>query len=205
MKVPNTDKCVWSPSQQLDRLRIRWDLKQCVLPVPDRRLSDLYELIILVLENSTAVKVRTLAKVSGKIIAMSPALGFATQVMTRCIFLVLNLKDDWNQIFNINYHNDCIRELVFWKLNIFDFKPTSLLRKPLILIFLLMPVITDSWIHTKHNICYAHVLVKYRSYQEFDLKRIKSQIIEFVIFSMHVEKHMITFHTDNQNDACIVL
>ena len=59
----NTDKCVWSPSQQLDRLRVRWDLKQCVLPVPDRRLSDLYELIILVLENSTAVKVRTLAKV----------------------------------------------------------------------------------------------------------------------------------------------
>jgi hypothetical protein len=90
--VPNTDKCVWSPSQQLDRLRVRWDLKQCVLPVPDRRLSDLYELIILVLENSTAVKVRTLAKVSGKIIAMSPALGFATQVMTRCIFFSFEFK-----------------------------------------------------------------------------------------------------------------
>ena len=60
---------------------------------------------------------------------MSPALGFVTQVMTRCIFSVLNLKDDWNQIININYHNDCIRELVFWKLNIFDFKPASLLEK----------------------------------------------------------------------------
>ena len=89
----------------------------------------MYELIIPLLENSTAVKVRTLAKVCGKIIAMSPALGYATQVMTRCIFSVLNLKDDWNQIININYHNDCIRELVFWKLNIFDFKPTSLLEK----------------------------------------------------------------------------
>jgi predicted fused transcriptional regulator/phosphomethylpyrimidine kinase len=64
-------------------------------------------LIILVLENSTAVKVRTLAKVSGKIIAMPPALGFVTQVMTRYIFSVLKLKDDWNQIININYHNDC--------------------------------------------------------------------------------------------------
>jgi hypothetical protein len=89
--VPNKDKCVWSPSQQLDQLGFRWDLKQCVLPVPDRRLSALYELIILVLENSTAVKVRTLAKVSGKITTMSPALGFVTQVMTRCIFSVLNL------------------------------------------------------------------------------------------------------------------
>jgi hypothetical protein len=90
--VPNTDKCAWSPSLQLDRLRVRWDLKQCVLSVPDRRLSDLYELIILVLENSTEVKVRTLAKVSGKIIAMSPALGFATQVMTRCIFFSFEFK-----------------------------------------------------------------------------------------------------------------
>ena len=101
--------------------------KKCLLSVPDRKLLDLHELIILVLENSTAVKVRTLAKVSGKIIAMSPALGFVTQVMTKCIFSILNLKDDWNQIISINYHNDCIRELVFWKLNIFDFKPASLL------------------------------------------------------------------------------
>ena len=76
----------------MDRLRVRWDLKQCVLPVPDRRLSDLYELIILVLENSTAVKVRTLAKVSGKIIAISPVLGFVTQVMTRCIFFSFDFK-----------------------------------------------------------------------------------------------------------------
>jgi hypothetical protein len=66
------------PTVGLDQLRVRWDLKQCALPVPDRRLSDLYELIILVLENSTAFKVRTLVKVSGKIIALSPALGFAT-------------------------------------------------------------------------------------------------------------------------------
>ena len=71
-------------------LGFRWDLKQCLLSVPDRKLSDLYELIIPLLENSTAVKVRTLAKVCGKIIAMSPALGYVTQVMTRCIFSVLN-------------------------------------------------------------------------------------------------------------------
>jgi hypothetical protein len=90
--VPNKDKCVWSPSQQLDQLGFRWDLKQCVSPVPDRRLSALYELIILVLENSTAVNVRTLSKVSGKIIAMSPALGFVTQVMTRCILFSFEFK-----------------------------------------------------------------------------------------------------------------
>jgi hypothetical protein len=91
--VPNKDKCVWSPSQQLEWLEFRWDLKQCLLSVPDGKLSDLYEMIILVLENSTAVKVRrTLAKVCGKIIAMSPALGYVTQVMTRCIFFSFKFK-----------------------------------------------------------------------------------------------------------------
>jgi hypothetical protein len=80
--VQNKDKCVWSPSQQLEWLGFRWDLKQCLLSVPDRKLSDLYELIILALGNSTAVKVRTLTEKSHKIIAMSPALGLVTQVMT---------------------------------------------------------------------------------------------------------------------------
>jgi hypothetical protein len=69
-------------------------MSECLLHIPDSKLSDLYELIIPLLENSTAIKVRTLAKVCGKIIAMSPALGYVTQVMTRCIFSILNLKDD---------------------------------------------------------------------------------------------------------------
>ena len=74
--VPNKDRCVWSPIQQLEWLGLRWELKQCLLSVPDRKLSDLYDLIILVLENSTAVNVRPLAKVSGKIITMSPCTRF---------------------------------------------------------------------------------------------------------------------------------
>jgi hypothetical protein len=29
--VPNKDKCVWSPSQQLDQLGFRWDLKKVLI------------------------------------------------------------------------------------------------------------------------------------------------------------------------------
>jgi hypothetical protein len=57
----------------------------CINPSAPESLTSVK---IPLLENSTAVKVRTLAKVRGKIIAMSPALGYATQVMTRCIFSV---------------------------------------------------------------------------------------------------------------------
>ena len=144
----------------------------------------MYELIIPLLENSTAVKVRTLAKVCGKIIAMSPALGYATQVMTRCIFSVLNLKDDWNQIININYHNDCIRELVFWKLNIFDFKLASLLEKT--------SIFTDASDSGQQDLYKTHLscisLGQKSKLSRVQLGEIENHRIEFVIFSTCVEK-----------------
>ena len=81
------------------------------------------------LSNSHRVRARTLAKVSGKIIAMTPAVGFITQIMTRCMFSALNEKLDWNSNLNIYHKQDFIRELMFWKLNIFNLKPVFLLEK----------------------------------------------------------------------------
>jgi hypothetical protein len=54
-----------------------------------------------VFSNSHRVRARTLAKVSGKIIAMTPAVGFITQIMTRCMFSALNEKLDRNSNLNI--------------------------------------------------------------------------------------------------------
>ena len=75
------------------------------------------------LSNSNRVRARTLAKVSGKIIAMTRAVGFITQIMTRCMFSALNQKLDWNSNLNIYQKQNCMRELIFWKLNIFNLKP----------------------------------------------------------------------------------
>jgi hypothetical protein len=52
-------------------------------------LEMLSELISAVLSNSHRVRARTLAKISGKIIAMTPAVGFITQIMMRCMFSAL--------------------------------------------------------------------------------------------------------------------
>jgi len=94
-------------------------LTNCTLSVPDRKLFDLQEHISIVLQNCCTIRARTLAKVCGKIIAMSPALGHVTQIMTRCMFSVLNEKSYWNQILNIAHKQDCVSELLFWKSNIF--------------------------------------------------------------------------------------
>ena len=102
-------------------------MKLCILRVPEK--LELSALISAVLRNSHRVRVRTLAKVSGKIIAMTPAVGFITQIMTRCMLSALNEKLDWNGNLNIYHTQDCIRELMFCKLNISNLKPVFLLEK----------------------------------------------------------------------------
>ena len=116
--VPNEDKGVWKPSQTIEWLGFLWDLKLGILRVPEKRVLELYALISAMLSNFHRVRARTLIKVSGKIIAMTPSVGFITQIMTRCMFSTLNEKLDWNSNLNIYHKRDCIRELMFWKLNI---------------------------------------------------------------------------------------
>ena len=127
--VPNKDKSIWKSSQTIEWLGFLWDLKLCILRVPEKKVLKLSALNSVVFSNSHRVRARTLAKVSGKIIAMTPAVGFITQIMTIFMFSALNEKLDWNSKLNIYHKQDCIRELMFWKLNISNLKPVFLLEK----------------------------------------------------------------------------
>jgi len=106
--VPNKDKSIWKPSQTIEWLGLLWDLKLCILRVPEKKVLTLPAFISAVLSNSHRVRARTLVKVSGKIIAMTPAVGFITQIMTRCMFSALNEKLDWNSNLNIYHKQDYI-------------------------------------------------------------------------------------------------
>ena len=104
-------------------------MKLCILRVPEKKVLELSAPISAVFSNSHRVRARTLAKVSGKIIATTSAVGFITQIMTRCMFSALNEKLDWNSNLKIYHKQDCIRQLLFWKLNIANVKPVFLLEK----------------------------------------------------------------------------
>ena len=119
--VPNRDKSIWKPSQTIEWLGFLLDLKLCLLRIPEKKVLVLSAHISAVLSNSHRVRARILAKVSGKIIAMTPPVGFITQI--------INQKLDWNNNWNIYHKYNCIRELMFCKLNISNLKPVFLLEK----------------------------------------------------------------------------
>jgi hypothetical protein len=110
---------IWKSSQTIEWLRFLWDLKLRILRVPEKKVLQLSAFISAVLSNSHRVR----AKVSGKIIGITPAVGCITQIMTRCMCSALNEKLEWNSNLNIYHKQYCIRELMFWKLNISNVNP----------------------------------------------------------------------------------
>ncbi|CAG2243539.1 unnamed protein product [Mytilus edulis] len=116
--VPNKDKCVWLPSQHVEWLGFSWNLISCKLQIPQRKIDDILNLVAFILNSSYRVKVRQLAKICGKLIALTPAVGNVTQIMTRNIFSVINIRDYWDQYVNIGKYPDCINELIFWRDNL---------------------------------------------------------------------------------------
>ena len=127
--VPNKDKSVWSPSQEVHWLGFIWNLVHCVLNIPHEKITGLQELAEIILFNSCKVKIRLLARFCGKIISLSPAIGNVTQIMTRSIYHVINERVDWDQHVDINNYPQCITEIVFWKNNISILSPLPLLTE----------------------------------------------------------------------------
>jgi hypothetical protein len=58
------------------------------------KITNFIELIDIILPTASKVKIRLLAKLCGKIISFTPAIGNVTQIMTRCNFFVLNERDE---------------------------------------------------------------------------------------------------------------
>ncbi|CAG2235115.1 unnamed protein product [Mytilus edulis] len=126
--VPNKDKCVWLPSQHVEWLGFSWNLISCKLQIPQRKIDDILNLVAFILNSSYRVKVRQLAKICGKLIALTPAVGNVTQIMTRNIFSVINIRDYWDQYVNIGKYPDCINELIFWRDNLPLLKAVDLVK-----------------------------------------------------------------------------
>ena len=158
------------------------------------------------LSNSHRVRARTFAKVSGKIIAMTPAVGFITQIMTRCMFSALNQKLDWNNNLNIYHKQNCIRELMFWKLNISNLKPVYLLQKESAYdIFTETSDVGAAGFIKNSYLVIFEIWLKLEAGKSSTWREIKDVELCLLSFKDVLKRSSVPCYTDSQNAASIIL
>ena len=121
--IINQEKSNLSPQQICTWLGFVLDTNQGVIsPVQSKIIRIKEEAANFVFKRS--VHVRSLASVVGQIIAMTPALGNVTRLMTRSIISSIQAAPSWQH--SVSITSDAKRELEFWKTNIENLKPVPM-------------------------------------------------------------------------------
>ncbi|CAG2235130.1 unnamed protein product [Mytilus edulis] len=203
--VPNKDKCIWTPVQTLVWLGFTWNLKSSLMELPLIKIENFINLIDVILSKAFKVKIRLLAKLCGKIISFSPAIGNVTQIMTRCTFSVINLRQDWDQYVDLRQHSDSIQEIMFWKQNIHCLKPVPLLRNNSE-----FNVFTDASDIGAGGYLQGTDYIAHRQWSVTEAtksstwREIKAIELTLDSFAKVLEHSSVTFFTDNQNAVSII-
>ena len=120
-------KSHWEPSFQICWLGFDIDLSKSQIMVPDVKIKPLRELV-----SSAVTKVvlpaRHIARVVGKIISLSIAVGPVSRLMTRSLYAVLNNRDFWSDFLSLT--PDALSELSFWQSNLEEYNCQPLWREP---------------------------------------------------------------------------
>jgi len=109
--VEHSAKCIWEPTLKLKWLGFNLDLGVGQISVPEDKLSSLKTQLHLALD-STQIKAKSLASITGKIISMSIAMGPVTRLMTRSMYALLNTRQFWCQYLRIT--QPVQEEISFW-------------------------------------------------------------------------------------------
>lgn len=115
----NIEKSVFQPVQQLEWLGLVWNSIDFTLCIPERRIDDLKSSLECLLKLMPKVTARQLAKVTGKIISLSPVFGNVCRIMTRYCYMKIVSRSSWDSVLNSEKMEHVLKELNFWLLNIF--------------------------------------------------------------------------------------
>ncbi|CAG2235155.1 unnamed protein product [Mytilus edulis] len=125
--------------------------------------------------------------------------------MTRCIFSVINSRDEWDQFVDLNFYSGSIREILFWRQNIVSLKPVAILRE--ISDFKVFTDASDGAAagfvansdYIMHKQWLKHEAIKSSTWRE--LKAIELSIDSFKHL---LSNSLVSFFTDNQNAVGII-
>ena len=112
--VPNKEKSVWVPTQELDWLGMTWNARDGSLKITKRRISDMLCSINKVLFELPRVTARKLASVTGKIVSIYPVVGNIAQLKSRALHVEIISRDKWDRVFLLGKDSRAVGELRFW-------------------------------------------------------------------------------------------
>jgi hypothetical protein len=187
-------------------LGFHWDLKCGKLSVPKKKVEEILKCIQDLIQIKPRMKIRVLARFCGKIIALKPALGNVTQIMTRNCFAVINQRSDWDQYINLSTCSACIAELFFWLNYLSLLSPLDLFISDCSTDFYIFSDASETgaagFIVNSPYICHKawldHEKVKSSTWREI-------KAIQLTLKSLKVLKDCsVTVNTNNQNAVIIV-
>jgi hypothetical protein len=128
--LPNDEKSVWTPVQNLTWLGHIFNLERGYLKITKERVDNLKQEITKLKNKPNRVTSRSLAKIAGMLASMHFVLGDLTRLMTRFIYNKINESHSWDSVFSISRNDRVIGELDFWsnnldKFNYRNFFPTK--------------------------------------------------------------------------------
>lgn len=116
--VPNVQKSVWYPTQQMEWLGYDIDLVSGHLSIPNRRIVSIKQGIQCILQKpqSGQVTARQVASVVGKIMSTSLVTGNIAKVMTKALHVSIESRYSWDSCIVLS--SQALDELAFWGANV---------------------------------------------------------------------------------------
>ena len=109
--IPNIKKSTWLPVAVLTWLGFMYDLVNMIVSATQEKIDKALD-SIQEIQNTDTIPVRTLASISGQLIALHPALGDIVYLKSKRIAMLIANDTDWNRSVILN---DTVRqELLFW-------------------------------------------------------------------------------------------
>lgn len=110
--IINTEKSIFIPTQCLEWVGFIWDLSTGCLKIPERRIKNTLSCIELVKNSKFSVSARILARLSGKIISMTPVLGNVCLLQTKPFFKLIEMRRNWDSKIDIS---SCVEVVQMWE------------------------------------------------------------------------------------------
>ena len=93
---PGFEKCNWTPSKLIDWVGLRWDFETHRVSILPHRIEKTSDNLVFLLSNWPKVTFRDVSCLVGQIISMYPVLGQRSQLRTRSLQTLVNVRHFYN-------------------------------------------------------------------------------------------------------------